>query len=521
MKRLLLSILFFCLVIPVAADELSIRSFEPLTNDLTARTDAVLDLNGNKCALIKVALPQGGEFSGNVIRQNYHINEYLVYITQGSKYLQLRYPGMETLMIDLNPFTENKGVESGVTYRLRLDIRSGSDNRKELITGNYLLLDITPKTGLLVKINGKSQAVSDGQVSTYLELGSYDVSVEAPGYAPFNGRVTIGPDGKTIKNINLESILANLTVTCATPGASIMINGQPVGSGTYTGELNAGTYRIEVEKPGYRKYSETVNLREKERRQLNIPALEPIYSALDVAYTPNGSSITIDGNDMGTTPDIIRNILVGKHTVSISKGGYQTFSTEIDLQEGVPSRLEGALVPAPGTSSATTAASSPSTSYSSDAKMIYRFFPVYGVTLGKTTVKEADKLSYTKKASNKKARYVNDLAFWDHDEDGVFEEIYMTKYEKMPEKWQNELGIYWDLSYDEWIDLLQKLGFKIEVKSPPKKEKYDGKDSFSAAMEAISTDNTIRLRLNFNYNRNGGTRTSSKGTLYAITVDAL
>ena len=419
-KTIFFCLLILCMVFAVGAREFTVDSFEALPNDLTARTNAVNDLNGNKCALIKVALPQSdGEFSGNVLKQEYHINEYLVYMSQGTKYLQLRYPGMETLMLDVTPYTDGRGLESGMTYRLKLsgyeDGSNGNASQRNTVQGNYLMLDITPKTGVRVEIDGQMQNVENGKLTTFLDFGSHELSVKANDFAPYTETILIGPEGKVIRNItlqstrnyldltvnpstgvlveidgqtrevregkvsallsfgdhevsaaasgflphsetvtvgpgarisrniNLESIQAHLVIKSATPGVSIKLNGSEKGISSYSGDLTPGKYIVEAEKTGYRPYTETVELGQKEKHTIEIPALQPIYANLDVAYEPYGATITIDGKTVGTTPEVVRDILVGPHSVSITMEGYEPYSGTVTLEEGQPARLVGAL----------------------------------------------------------------------------------------------------------------------------------------------------------------------------------
>ncbi|MDE7089231.1 MAG: hypothetical protein K2O54_03845, partial [Prevotella sp.] len=142
------------------------------------------------CALIRVELPvEGCKFEGNVARQSFDVNEYLIYMPAGSKRLKIKCPSFETLQVELTTAGGTTGVESGVTYSLKLsgyeDI--GSSSTPVDPGANYLILDIIPKTGLSVKVDGQLQKVDDGQVMSYLKYGTHRYVVEAEGYAPKEG----------------------------------------------------------------------------------------------------------------------------------------------------------------------------------------------------------------------------------------------------------------------------------------------------------------------------------------------
>ena len=147
--------------------------------------------------------------------------------------------------------------------------------------------------------------------------------------------------------------------------------------------------------------------------------------------------------------------------------------------------------------------------------------PLYGVTLGKTSVAELARLG-TKTISidretGSPSRYyvIRGTNFW-YNEAGIAEHIYIARgIYPIPEQWQ-ALGFDWNISYSQWLSLLQRLRYFITVAEPPQIVEYSGHDSFSANIAA--TKGPITITLNFNYNE--GTTTDSKKTLYSISVKA-
>ena len=86
----------------------------------------------------------------------------------------------------------------------------------------------------------------------------------------------------------------------------------------------------------------------------------------------------------------------------------------------------------------------------------------------------------------------------------------------IPEPWQ-ELGFRWENSYDEWLSILEDLGYSIKVNERPHTKQWQGHDSFSARVIAEDTGMYPHaIELNFNYSE--GTTTSSDKTLYSLSV---
>lgn len=149
------------------------------------------------------------------------------------------------------------------------------------------------------------------------------------------------------------------------------------------------------------------------------------------------------------------------------------------------------------------------------------FFPLFGVTLGKTTWKDAKDMGYkVRKTDISPSRNVNieKVDFWDHDGEGIFTSIYWTSDESdFPPSWKSK-GFNWILSYDAWIEVFKKLGYRITITRQPVEKNYSRRNTLSAEFEALSPDGTLIFTMDFNYGEDG-CYTSSPETLYSITVD--
>lgn len=151
------------------------------------------------------------------------------------------------------------------------------------------------------------------------------------------------------------------------------------------------------------------------------------------------------------------------------------------------------------------------------------FFPLFGVSLGKTTLKQAEDGGSKVEIWNKgpyKYMDVNDVDFWDFEGCGKFTSLYWTKHEcDFPDSWKS-LGFSWDNSYNAWLSAFRKLGFTIKVTKEPKTRYYDGRKTLKADTEAISKDGLLKFDLDFDYGEDGN-ETSSPKSLYSLKVDYL
>ena len=149
------------------------------------------------------------------------------------------------------------------------------------------------------------------------------------------------------------------------------------------------------------------------------------------------------------------------------------------------------------------------------------FFPLFGITLGKTTWKQAKEMGYeVRRFKEEDSRNVNveDVDFWDHEGEGIFTSLYWTYDESdFPPSWKSK-GFDWNLSYDQWIEVFDKLGFEVTITRKPSQDFYSKRKTSSAEFEALSPDQSLRFIMEFNFEVNGYL-TSSPKTLYSITVN--
>ncbi len=155
------------------------------------------------------------------------------------------------------------------------------------------------------------------------------------------------------------------------------------------------------------------------------------------------------------------------------------------------------------------------------------FFPVCGITLNKSTVKDAERQSYRYAeikyfdggcviAYSKKGEY-HGAQIRKEANSNLFTNIYITSSHIMFPEW-SRLGFDFKLSYNDWISLFKKMGFTIiQTEEPQIKSWEHGPDYFYTKVVAISKDYSLKFELEFSFGSDGNTR-YSRSTLYSISV---
>lgn len=123
-------IVTFLLILPLFcyAQSFSVVSFTELKTDLKARTEEVLDINGNPCSLVRVVLPISDvSFHGWVNKQSAGTGEYLVYVAEGTKRITVRHSSFYPFVYEFP--TKMIGKH---TYQLVLKTEDVNDSREAL-----------------------------------------------------------------------------------------------------------------------------------------------------------------------------------------------------------------------------------------------------------------------------------------------------------------------------------------------------------------------------------------------------
>ena len=148
------------------------------------------------------------------------------------------------------------------------------------------------------------------------------------------------------------------------------------------------------------------------------------------------------------------------------------------------------------------------------------FFPLFGITLGKTTWEQAKELGGKEKVDEDTGDIfcdIKNVQFYSFDSK-VFTFIYWTKDDQdFPNSWKSK-GFSWKNPFNGWLNVFNELGYRINIKKQPTIKAYSGHKTFYAEFEALSPDGTLSFNLDFNYGEDGYF-SSSPYTLNSICVN--
>ncbi len=462
MKRIV-SLLYLCLTFAMAmSQKLTVDNFALAPQDLTASTQRRNDNNGQACALIKVQLARpGATFHGNVMGDTpYSQSEYFVYMSKGSKMLQVKLDGYLPVMIDFEKDWGIKGVESLTTYVLSITlpniIGQMDDDGK-----TYFTLTVSPPN-TIVKLDGVLYNLdTEGRMKERLLRGVHHYELSSKGYATKTGSFTLGTEKLNLQE-TLVSAKAKLVVTCVTSGVDLFVDEEKVSSGSsWEGSLDPGSYLIEARKDGYISQRKSVTLAENQTLEVNLPALIAKVGQLDVNYTPFDAEVWIDGKKAGTAPDLFKNLTLGNHKVEIRKEGYQSEMKTVTIAEGQMASLSGSLPALTSSTSTATVTSTTGTTTSSSSSQAKQTFTVNGVsftmvrveggtfTMGAEQGSDAD--------SDEKPAHQVTLSTYSIGETEVTQELWQAVMGSNPSNFKGAKRPVESVSWDDCQEFIKKL----------------------------------------------------------------
>lgn len=202
MKRLCILLVAAAFIVTAMAQQLKVNSFEVNTIDLTASTQMRRDANNEPCALVKVGLcAPDATFEGNIVGDTrLHTNEYWVYMTGGSKFLNVKVPVAKPLLIRFPDYGVD-GLMPKSTYVLDLELPQ--QPAQSVAVQQPVFINFSPATAMVV-VNGKMLDTSGGTASTTLPADKeYSYMVAAKGYESSEGTFRLKSTAPTRLNIQL------------------------------------------------------------------------------------------------------------------------------------------------------------------------------------------------------------------------------------------------------------------------------------------------------------------------------
>jgi len=123
-------------------------------------------------------------------------------------------------------------------------------------------------SGLAVLVDGDARPLDAARAGLPVSAGVRRVTLRAPGHPPRELEVRVAGGECVGVEAALEPERSTLAVSCATPDATVRVDGEPVGTAPLPSpvEVATGRHRVEITRDGYAPFVGEVDARDRGRR---------------------------------------------------------------------------------------------------------------------------------------------------------------------------------------------------------------------------------------------------------------
>ncbi len=203
--------------------------------------------------------------------------------------------------------------------------------------------------GAAIVVNHQATSKTTPHSFTNQDTGSYTVRVILSGYYEDSSVVQVTPNAESTVHFTLVPLAApvgKLFVASSPAGASIYLEGNNTGKVTpdTLKNLLPGDHTVKLALSGYYDSTFTVMIVENQTT-VSMTALRKIaHGHVFISSTPAGAAIVLDSMATGkVTPDTLKNLLTGIHTVKLTLAGYYDSTFAILIEEDLTTVSQTAL----------------------------------------------------------------------------------------------------------------------------------------------------------------------------------
>jgi hypothetical protein len=186
-----------------------------------------------------------------------------------------------------------------------------------------------------------NMAICEKNVRAYAKMQGFLQRYEREG-----GRSLSAQDRATVDDAlaAIKDLVGLVTITVSVPGAAVSADGETVGTSPLASPvvLDLGKHSIVVQKAGYDRVEQSVEVRGGQAMTLTVPLAAQSLVGHLVVSAERGSTIVIDGKPTGEDR-FDGNLPAGPHQVRVSAEGKEPFRTDVEIREHETRTLQVSL----------------------------------------------------------------------------------------------------------------------------------------------------------------------------------
>ncbi len=202
----------------------------------------------------------------------------------------------------------------------------------------FLEVNTFPEMDARVIIEGDNNIYASPYKSGKMGSREYNVRVYKDMYQQTTSKVVIKDNETTILNVTMPPNFANVTVN-APADAKIFINKELKGNGSWQGRLNPALYTFSSTLESHKEAVQHVDLKAGDVKTISLNP-SPIFGSIDIITSPIGASVFINGKSYGSTPVIVKDLLIGEYNIQLIKQGYDNVNKKFTVLQGGKNVIE-------------------------------------------------------------------------------------------------------------------------------------------------------------------------------------
>lgn len=200
-----------------------------------------------------------------------------------------------------------------------------------VVTARSVTINIEPAQARIDINKGISFQLGDHYLA---RPGEYQVVAHAEGYLKLIKDFVVSKDDFQALSLVMDKMPGHLNINSSPSGAEIFVDNKILGiSPTTLSDLPPGEHNIELKKPRYFSHTTTISIEGLDQTQSLEAKLKPAWGYIELATTPEGADVFIDGEKRGNTP-LTTELLSQGEVIKISLAGYKPLTKTLSVEVG-------------------------------------------------------------------------------------------------------------------------------------------------------------------------------------------
>lgn len=211
-------------------------------------------------------------------------------------------------------------------------------------------------SGAVAMLDGGNWQYTPAQFASVSPGTSHYVQISMNGYETYATTVYVTAGETAYASAELvpftpQPSTGSLSVATSPAGADIYIDGRyRASSPNIITNLAPGTHTLRMHKAGYDEYLQTFSIAAGQRTVVDytFTPQSPSFGSIEVASTPAGATLFLDGNYMGLTPSgdylDLTSLVPGTHTITLRMTDYQDYTQTVYVRGGSIETINARMV---------------------------------------------------------------------------------------------------------------------------------------------------------------------------------